>query len=210
MNAKNIIIGIVAFIIILGGLYFVYQAVNGPSTPPQNIDFNVVRPKDNVKWNTKSKNILIEYSDLQCPACLNFYDFFKSFEKTATPNATFVYRYFPLFQIHQNAFAAAYAAAAAADQGKFWPMEEALFDKQSEWADLQDPTSYFLNVAKKIGLNLEKFKSDMGSQAVKDRVQSDLSEGEAIGVNATPTFFLNGKQLTITNLDDFKKLLFSL
>lgn len=209
LNPKNIFIGIGAVIATFIFLFVVYKLTN---TPIQT-DFpeiNVIRTQDHVKWNPKSKNILVEYSDLECPACNALHSFLNELEKTTTPNAQLVFRYFPLYQIHPEAFNAAYAAESASHQGKFWKMAELLFDSQDSWSKLGDPTSYFVDLAKKLGLDLNKFKADMTSQAVKDRIQSDLSEGEKIGINSTPTLFLNGKRVTVNGNDELKKLLLSL
>lgn len=190
-------------------LFFAYKLTN----VPQRVEYpeiNEIRKTDHVKWNKESKNILVEYSDLQCPACRSFNSFLLELEKNATPNASLVFRHFPLYQIHPNAFAASYAAEAAGKQDKFWEMESALYEKQSEWSTSQNPTEYFVELAKELGLDVEQFEKDLGSQNVKDRVQIDLVEAEKIGVNSTPTFFLNGVKVNVSTLDEFKEQLMSL
>ncbi|MFZ6034715.1 MAG: DsbA family protein [Patescibacteria group bacterium] len=209
MNTKNIIIAVASILGTFILLFAVYKLTN-TQTPTVFPEINSIRKDDNVKWKTDSKNIFIEYSDLQCPACRGFYEFFKDLEKTATPNAAFVFRHYPLYQTHPNAFAAAYAAESAKLQGKFWEMESALYEKQAEWSGLQNPKEYYIGLASKLKLDTAKFKQDFESQAVKDRVQVDLSEGEKIGVNATPTFFLNGKKVDFATMDEFKQFLLSL
>lgn len=209
MNTKNILIGIGSFLALFVVLFFAYKLTN--SAP--SIDYaqvNKIKATDHVKWKPDSKNILVEYSDLQCPACQGFYTFFKELEKTATPNAALVFRHFPLYNIHPNAFAAAYAAEAAANQGKFWGMEAALYEKQAEWSSLPNPNDYFLKLATNLQLDLPQFKRDAASQAVKDRVQADLSEGNEIGINATPTFILNGQKVEVATMEEFRQLLISL
>lgn len=209
MNTKNILIGTVSVIATFLLLFVVYKFTNTP-TQTYFPETNQVRPDDHTKWKSNQKNILTEYSDLQCPACRNFYLFLKDFEKTATPNATFVFRNFPLYQIHPHAYEAAYAAEAAGIQGKFWEMESLIYEKQPEWENAKDVPGYFVNLAKGLNLNIEKFKKDANSDAVKNMVANDLAEGEKIGINSTPTFFLNGKQVTANSYDEFKKLLLSL
>ena len=89
-------------------------------------------------------------------------------------------------------------------------MADALYNKQAEWSSLSDPKNYFINQAESLKLDTEKFQKDMDSKIVKDKVQANLTEAESIGVNATPTFFLNGKQVNLRSIDEFKKLLLSL
>lgn len=216
MNTKNILIwvgGIVATFILL---FVVYKI----TASPQKIDFseiNQVRSTDNIKWSTsKDSNILVEYSDLQCPACKSFHDVLKTFEASNSPDlaitkkTTLVFRHFPLYQIHKNAYLSAYAAESAGLQNKYWEMVDVLFNKQTEWSPLSDPKEYFVTLAKSLELDVDKFKNDMDSENVKNKVQADLTEGESIGINSTPTFFLNGKKVNVNTFDEFKNLLKSL
>lgn len=207
MNTKNILIWTGAVVGTFVVLFFVYKLVAGPQKT-EFPEINQVRKNDQIKWSkSKDSNILIEYSDLQCPACKGFHDILKTFEPK---NVTLVFRHFPLYSIHKNAMTAAYAAEAAGLQGKFWEMVDVQFSKQSEWSILSNPKDYFVNVAKSLKLDTEKFKKDMDSEIVKNKVQADLTEGESIGINATPTFFLNGKKVNVNTFDEFKNLLNSL
>jgi len=155
----------------------------------------------------------VEYSDFQCPACKNFHDFLQEFESSSSANysitqkVTLVFRHFPLYQIHPTSMDAAYAAQAAALQGRFWEMDDQLFGKQDVWSTSPNPRQNFINMANEIKLDIEKFKSDMDSKVVKDKVQADLTSGNKAGINSTPTFFLNGNKIELTTLDEFKKLL---
>jgi protein-disulfide isomerase len=124
-----------------------------------------------------------------------------------TKNVTFVFRHFPLFQIHPNAYAGSYAAEAAGKQGKFWEMHDLLYETQVNWASLPNPTDFFVNLAAQLKLDVDKFKADMNSQAVKDKVDADLRSGNAAAVNSTPTFFYNGKKLTIQSFDQLTQIL---
>ncbi len=209
MNLKNILIAAGSIITIFVFLFFIYKLTNSP-IKTEFPEINIVKTQDHKKWNLQSKNIIVEYSDYVCPACNSLHSFLNELEKTATPNAQLVFRHFPLYQIHPESSNAAYAAEAAFIQGKFWEMSDLIFDNQAEWNKLTQPESYFINLAKKLSLDLDKFKKDMASQAVKDRVQSDLSEGEKIGINSTPSLFLNGKKVEVNSNEELKKLLFSL
>lgn len=210
INTKNILIAIGAVFATFIFLFVVYKLTNTP-VPTSFPEINVIRSNDHIKWKNNSKNILVEYSDFECPACRDRHNFLNEFEKTATPNATLVLRNFPLYQIHPMAEKAAYAAEAAGLQNKYWEMGDLLFNTQDSWSVLGDPTNYFIDLAKKLNLDIEKFKTDSNSQAVKNKVDADIAEGNKAGIDSTPTFFLNGEKLdNITSLDQFSKLLKSL
>jgi len=168
-----------------------------------------LKTSDHIKWSPDKKNILVEYSDFQCPSCKSAHDFLKTVEASGsadfdiTKKVTFVYRYFPLYQIHDKAKISAYVAEAAGIQGKFWEMSDLLFDNQQSWSASNDPQKeYFLNYAKELKLNIDQFKNDLNSAVVKDRVNSDLKEAEQIGVDSTPTFFLNGQKVDVNSYQE--------
>jgi len=209
MNSKNILIWVGATILVFVVLFFVYQLTNVP-VATYFPEMNKIGTLDHTKWNKNSKNILVEFTDFECPACRDRYLFLKDLEKTATPNAVFVSRNFPLYQVHTLAFKAAYAVEAAGIQGKYWEMEDELFQNQPQWSVLGDPNNYFIDLAKKLNLDIDKFKKDIDSKVVIDHVQADMAQGNGAGVNSTPTFFLNGKIVNVNTLAEFKQLLLSL
>jgi protein-disulfide isomerase len=137
---------------------------------------------------------LIEYSDFQCPACELYHYVVEQVLASSTVPVRFVYRHFPLPQ-HPNAVPAAMASEAAGAQGKFWDMYHLIFNDHTEWTELPDPTGVFTGYAAKIGLDMERFKADLGSSTLRDRINRDKDEGIRIGINATPTFFVNGKAI---------------
>lgn len=120
----------------------------------------------------------------------------------------FVFRNFPLPQ-HANAQVSSDAAEAAGLQGKFWQMHDKLYVSQNDWATSSDAKTIFIGYAKDLGLNVTQFTSDIDSQKTSDRVNKDTNDGNTIGINETPTFYLNGVQ--IANLPqtyaDFKSLI---
>lgn len=192
-------------------LYLIYLLINKPAQT-YFPEINVISKNDLIKWSPDKKNVLIEYSDFQCPACKNFHDFLQEFESSSSANfpitkkVTLIFRHFPL-QIHSASMDAAYAAEAAALQGRFWEMDDQLFGKQDIWSTSPNPRQNFINMASEIKLDIEKFKSDMDSKVVKNKVQADLASGNKAEINSTPTFFLNGNKIELTTLDEFKKLL---
>lgn len=218
LMTNKIIIAIVSFIALIGLLFVVYKFTNGPQSSPVSFpEVNKVLTNDHVKWATDSaavKNILVEYSDLQCPACKSFHEYIsQEIEATVSGNiditkkVVFIYRHFPLTQIHQHAEEAAYAAEAAGKQNKFFAMTDILFNKQNEWENKGDVKDIFESYAKDLNLNVEAFRKDRDSQETKDKVSADTLSGEKAQINATPTFFLNGKKVEINSFDEFKRLL---
>lgn len=155
-----------------------------------------VTVNDHAEGGTLAKNILIEYSDFQCPACALYYPLVKQIAATYGERILIVYRYFPLTTAHANADISARAAEAASRQGKFWEMHNLLFERQKEWSPSPDPTNLFINYVTELGLNKDQFVTDLKTTEVEARVQTDLASGRRANVDATPTFYLNGKKLT--------------
>ncbi len=211
---NKVIITILSVVFIIGFLLLAYKMTNAPTVTvfPQ---VNVIKADDHIKWSPNKKNILVEYSDLQCPACKEFQDLIQSqFEASGSAHhsivngVTFVYRHFPLYQIHPFAYDASYAAEAAGKQGKFFEMVDLIFKNQTVWEKKPNPKSEFETYAKNLNLDVAQYDKDVDSKEVKDRVQEDLISGNKAGINGTPTFFLNGKKLdNINSFDDFVKLL---
>lgn len=153
---------------------------------------------------------LVEYGDFQCPYCEQYSTTVDSVVQEYGDKITFQFRNFPLTSLHQNAFAAARAAEAADLQGKYWEMHDALYlaSNWQDWSESKSPTKLFESYAEQIGLNATQFKKDFGSTKVNDRINADLSEGNKLGITGTPTFYVDGKQVTINNTpDSFKKVL---
>jgi protein-disulfide isomerase len=175
-----------------------------PSGPVNNF---TITPKDWVKGRSSSGTVLIEYSDFQCPACAAYHPLLHQLVEELGDRIQFVYRHFPL-QRHLNAELAARAAEAAGRQGRFWEMHDLIFEGQIQWADQRNPEETFVGYAKKLGLDIEKFRADLNSREVKDAVEEDRLSGDRAGVNGTPTFFLNGVKINNPqSYDAFKEIL---
>lgn len=215
MSKNNALLTTVSIIIIFVFLFIVYAASNKSGSSSQTVQTQLqkVLPTDHVKWGKNQNNILTEFSDFQCPACGSFHQILKTYEASGSAESkvaskiAFVYKNFPLETIHKNARVAAYAAEAAGVQGKFFDMGNMLFDNQTVWAESKEPNKIFLEYATVLELDLPKYKKDVTSPEVKKRVDDDLILGNQVGVNSTPSFYLNGKKLEFASLDEFKKLL---
>lgn len=163
---------------------------------------------DWVKGPVTSSVALVEYSDLQCPACAYFHPIMKQLMAEYGDRVRFVYRHFPLRQIHTNAELAARAAEAAGKQGKFWEMLDILFENQTAWASEGDPTIIFRGYAESLGVNGEQFMRDLSSPDVAAKLSNDVRGGDASKVEGTPTFFLKGVRIeNPRSYDEFKSVI---
>lgn len=148
-----------------------------------------VNSKDHIQGKNSAPLELVEYGDYQCPHCGHAYPIIKNVQLNLGDDLKFVFRNFPLSEIHPDAFNAAVAAEAAGLQQKFWEMHDIIFENQQEL----DFVSLFL-YAKKIGLDLERFKNDIQKNTLITKVEQDFESGVRSGVNGTPSFFINGKK----------------
>jgi protein-disulfide isomerase len=148
-----------------------------------------VNSTDHMQGKNTASLELVEYGDYQCPHCGHAYPIIKNLQQSLGADLKFVFRNFPLSEIHPDAFNAAVAAEAAGLQGKFWEMHDIIFENQQE-LDLE---SLFL-YAKKIGLDVKRFKNDMQKDTLANKVEQDFESGVRSGVNGTPSFFINGKK----------------
>lgn len=145
--------------------------------------------------------LLEEFSDFQCPACGAYFGLIEEVLDEYGSDIEFVYKHFPLRTIHPNAFAAAIASEAAREQGKFMEYAEELFANQR---NLGDET--YLAIAAKLELDIDKFESDRKSPDIIARVNADIADGNSRGVNATPTFYIEGKKVNFGTSDPALKL----
>ena len=203
---KRTLLWLIVFAAIGGSVWGLAKIVKQTPRGQQAGIFDTVSTGDWAKGNADSKVALIEYSDFQCPACGTYYPLLKQLAKEEGEKFNFVYRHFPLPQ-HGNAKNAAYAAEAAGKQGKFWEMHNMIFEDQKVWSESRKAKEIFADYAKTLELNMEQFEKDRDSQAAKEKVESDYNGGQKAGVNATPTFFLNGKRIQPANYENFKSLL---
>jgi protein-disulfide isomerase len=129
---------------------------------------------------------LLIFGDYECPYTRAAYRSVQALEAEGVP-LRFVFRHFPLFEIHPHALVAAEASEAAAAQGQFWPMHDLLFRRQQalERADLE-------RYADQIGLDVERFRRELEAHVHLDRVEADRSSALASGATGTPTIFVDG------------------
>lgn len=131
------------------------------------------------------------FSDLQCPQCARYEPIVKSLKVEYGDKVRMILRHFPL-SVHEHALPAAWAAEAAANQGKFWEMTEALYKSQWIWSKAPAPRAAFLDLAKQIGLDSDKFKTDMDNPDVQARITADQAHAQNVGVKSAPSVLING------------------
>lgn len=189
--------GIVLVTVLLtSGLYFLSPHNQTLVTKKINPALLKVRPTDWVRGNpATAKATLIEYSDFQCPACGAYYGVLRQLETDLGKDIAVVYRHFPLLAIHQNAELGARAAEAAGAQGKFFEMHDMLFAEQKTWGEDTNAEALIVGYAQKLGLDVERFKTDLHSDTIKKKIDASVTEGNALDLKGTPSFFMNGTQI---------------
>ena len=146
---------------------------------------------------------LMEYGDYECPVCEVYYPVVKQVATKYNSQIFSQFRNLPLVSVHPNAFAGARAAEAAGLQQKYWQMHDKLYDNQNVWASSSNPSTYFNQYAQELGLDLNKFKADYASDQVNAAINADLAAFKQTGQEqGTPTFFLDGKYISNTQLVD--------
>lgn len=201
---------IIIAVVLLGGIAAFFALSRKGSGGDANTTLTATRPatsgspasastqapgltRPNVK--VSSPVILEEYGDYQCPPCGALFPELKKLEAEYGQQLQIVFRHFPLTKIHRNALAAAYAAEAARLQNKFQEMHDRLYRNQNAWKDLDDATAVFVSYAREMGLNINRFQSDMNGSIVAQAVENDMRRGQSAGVTGTPTVFIDGHML---------------
>jgi len=162
---------------------------------------------EHVEGEGKDGVTLVEYGDYQCPYCGEYFSTVKTVVSNYFDQITFQFRNFPLTSLHPNAFAGARAAEAAGLMGKFWPMHDLLYSQNQEyynsngsissWIGVTNPEPVFVSDAESLGLSGTKFASLYSSDQVNNLVLADENAGNALNIDATPTFFLDGKEVQV-------------
>lgn len=197
------VLGLGIVIVLLFAYYFF--ATSGKDAA--KVSEITVTQTDHIRGAVDGKVTLVEFGDFQCPACGAYEPLIR---QVTTDNKTVlkvVFKHFPLTQIHSNALLGAKAAEAAALQGKFWEMHDMLYDKQAEWSTGLTARDMIMGYAAALKLDTTKFSNDLNSKALEDKIMAEEKEGVSLGVEGTPTFFLNGKKLdSPRSLEAFDKL----
>lgn len=195
MHDTKIVGGIVLLaLLILLGIVLLGGSSPATTTEPIKVEKGELVRDNSTKLPGESSVTFVEFGDFQCPACGAAHPVLKQLREAYQGKVTFVYRHLPL-PSHPHAEIAARAAEAAGRQGKFWEMHDRLFEHQSAWSRVSNPTESFISYARDLGLDNAQFTQDIKNQALIDKIRLDKGDSEALGINATPTLVLNGEKL---------------
>jgi protein-disulfide isomerase len=194
-----IIVAVVALATFGSGAMLYRAKLPHPLTIPE--DKSISRKGDagdvesmHIRGNADAPVTLEEFGDFQCPPCGSIAGFLDELVKEYNPNLRIIFRNLPL-QMHEHAREAALAAEAAGLQGRFWDMHDVLYREQATWSKADNPRELFDSYAGMIGLNLDQFKKDMDGEKARARVDSDQQRANSLGVQMTPTVFINDHQV---------------
>jgi protein-disulfide isomerase len=192
------------FLLILGlvilGLIGLFVFSKNNATAPSGNSKNSEQVSNHTKGKKDSSVKLLVYGDFECSACVAFYPTEKAVVDKYIDKIAFTFKHFPLDGSHPNARAASRAAEAAGLQGKFFEMHDLLYEFQTSWVSRSDPLISFTGFAKELKLDIEKFKTDYASESVNSTINSDYKHGQKLGVDGTPTYFLNDKKLDLADI----------
>jgi protein-disulfide isomerase len=150
-------------------------------------------PEDHARGAPAAALTIVEYGDLECPSCRQAYPVVEHLLADHPLDLRFVFRHFPLQEVHPHAQLAAEAAEAAGAQERFWPYFEMLYTRPGEFS-----RAMLLRNAEELGLDLARFERELDAHAHLPRVLEHLELGRRAGVRATPGFFLNGRLVDVS------------
>ncbi|MEQ1644005.1 MAG: thioredoxin domain-containing protein [Pyrinomonadaceae bacterium] len=210
-NTPMLIIGGVLLVAILGG-WWMYSSsksgsatntnsnsnstaknTQGPKAPgiPPNAPAGANPP--NQTGSPTAAVTIEEFADFQCGSCAAVHPVMNEIKSTYGSRIRFIFRNYPLsIPAHDKAYEAAVAVEAAGLQGKFWDLQNLLFNNQQTWTAAPTYKTLWKDYATKVGLDIPKWENDMAGLSAKSRVDADMARGKAIGVNSTPSFYING------------------
>ncbi len=223
MNKEIKILGAIAIVVIIGAIiganYYRNSVQNAPVTVNSNTGKpsipaeTLVRPDSPTLGAADAPVTLVEFLDPECESCAAFGPVVKKILKDYDGKVRLVVRYMPL---HPNSLRAATLTEAAGEQGKYWQMQELLFQKQSEWGERHgaptsapkpDVNALFDKYAAELGLDMEKVNSAIKENRYQAKLERDLRDGQTLGVRQTPSFFVNGRKLLRFSESDLRALI---
>jgi len=202
---------LLAAVAVAGGIGL-YSAVSRPKAPAvRDIDVTAAQAEGYLMGDSTAPVQVLEFADFECPACGQFAVLTEpDIRHRLIESGQVSYRFFDFpLPGHHNTMPASMAAACASDQGKFWPMHDALFFNQPEWSTqaTSTPERKFLEYAREIGLNIDAYKKCMDDQPHQVRIIANRKEGERRGVQQTPSFVIGRKLVAgAIGYDEFRAL----
>ncbi|MDD5415649.1 MAG: thioredoxin domain-containing protein [Candidatus Daviesbacteria bacterium] len=189
---------IITVVILFGGIFLL-------SRNQENNIFQIDYSRGQKIGSDSAKVRMVEFSDFECLACSAVEPYIVKLRAADPSKIQLIYRHFPLSQ-HAHSSQAAALAEAAGEQGKFWEMHDKLLETQAKWSSMNDATAFFMDLVKELGLDEDKIKQTMAGNVIKAKIDSDVAEGNSLGISQTPTFFVNGRKLDLQKFEDLDTL----
>lgn len=192
------ILGTGAFIIVVAALF-------SKGSEPKVVDQIVLMNNAHLsKGVDAAKVTVVEFADLQCPACGSVHPLVSEIVNAHPKDVRFIFRHYPLVGVHQNAQYAAQAveAAASIDIASFWKLHDYLYENQTDWSETK-PEEFKKKIeeyATKLEIDKTELLKRIDSQVVKDKILTDVGDGNKLGVSGTPTFYVNGQETSAPQL----------
>jgi len=190
-------------ITIVGTLLLVVMAVMLFTKSGQSYDLILITgDRRHSRGSATAQVVVTEFSDFQCPACSVAHQLLAEVYQKYPDQVQVIYRHYPLSTIHPNAQLAAQAAEAAGEMNKFWEMHDKLFTNQQSWESLDE--SAFMDLlgkyAEELQIDKSVFLTKIQSGPIKQKITNDINDGDTLGINSTPTFFVNGQKTAAPQL----------
>jgi len=202
-------VGVIALLALVVAVAFLVQPrPETPATNPQTELPSTLRDDTHRLSEGSTGVVLVEFLDFECESCGAFYPYVEELRAEYGDRVTFAFRYFPL-PGHGNSVNAAVAVEAASRQGRLEEMYARLFETQTAWGErgAESQAPLFRQYAEELGLDLARYDADVADAEVRARVDSDFQDGIALGVQSTPTFFLNDVRVELSSFDDLRAAL---
>lgn len=204
-EVKTILIfSLITLILIIGGVSLLGRS-GSTSQNAAPVDPKLLVREDSHKIASDSAKLtVVEFGDYECPACQAAQPVSKQIIKDYAGKINYVFRNFPLPQ-HTKGLISAEAAEAAGAQGKFWEMHDKLYETQEVWVVSDKPLDLFAGYAQELGLDVNRFREEVSANKYQDRITGDYNDGTALGIRATPTFFIGTERLEgVPTYNEFK------
>ncbi len=196
---RLVLLGLPVLVLFIG-LVLVRPSAKNDAPEEATADTSIlIRPDSPISGPADAPVTIVEFLDPECESCRAMAPVVKDVLKQYPNQVRLVVRYFPL---HQNSALAAAVTEAAGQQGKYWEMQELLFERQPEWGEQRESQmALFTNYALTLGLDIERWIADSANTDIQAKIERDRADGVALGVQGTPTFFINGRQLRMLSAD---------
>jgi protein-disulfide isomerase/uncharacterized membrane protein len=207
LKAEMAILGLAFLVAIIGFASLDHAPASASISPELPLDvadsLTVVRPWSHSQGSSDAPIKIVEFADIQCPACRTEEGVIKQILNKYSDRVDYIFRQFPLLSVHPNAMHAAEATECADEQQMFWPARGKLYEEQGDLSD--SAVEQYMAAA---GIDLGKFRKCMLSRRKRSRVADDIADGKALGVRSTPTFFVNGHMIVgAVPLSEFSSLI---